>query len=531
MNGILKQILQGFLAVSILILPLSASPLPEEANAEGEVLHQVNQESQTADRPSNLEINYEDMKDFTLAQEFVAYFTAALEEMEDLPFHDPEKKDLTEGMETAISLFSTVTVQGIEDHANLTAELLTPSVEQSIHLYNEFLALLLEYKIDLNRDVTPSIPVFLADVTPTSWSITLNQDLTHRLFGNDLLIFLDQGQRGITITHDNLVALLTEYESLHIKVDQINLSQHNITFYGGYGEYLSKLETPIRLFYPCDQEDTTVFYQNQGEFQIWGGQIQDGTIQFQTAYSGIYAIDEHPISLSDVSPSHKNVVQSMVTQGIFTLDEQGNFLPDQPMTRYDYTKAIVSLLFALDFDASTYLPDIPQDHEHYDAIASAISQGIMSEFGNSLFQGDMILTEEMVFTLMAQVLVQQRGYDYPEEYEAYLSYLSEETTYNAWAERGIAMCLREGIATAQEITAPKEPLTREKAAVFFSRLFLLLEEKPQLNLDLIQEFEPIPPPIQDKLSPFMLLLIIATLAASVYFVYSRIQRLWKPETD
>lgn len=181
------------------------------------------------------------------------------------------------------------------------------------------------------------------------------------------------------------------------------------------------------------------------------------------------------------------MVQFMVSKGFFTVDDDGNFNPYGTMSRNDFTKTIVSMFFALDHDLKSSFPDVYEDSPFYSYIASGESRDIVAGYDDGYFYGDIILTEEMAFASIAQTLVDKKGYIYPDDQNSYLNSVSGGTSGSDWAEPGIALSVRDAIILPSESINPTGEISRQDAAVYLYRLFMLLEDKQQINFDLVEE--------------------------------------------
>lgn len=392
-------------------------------------------------------------------------------------------------MQDSIVNFATYVKQITSPTGEIKQEEVAPLVEKSNSLLEEFRSLLAEEQAELNKELDQTVRVVLQGLDEENWTIYLNPDLSNQLEGNSLQVFLSSGQQGIEVDADDLNQLLSQHDGLFINVQKTGTDQYAISFADGEGNDIEKLDSPVKIFLPTTNDFATVMLDYAQGSENWGGQFNasTNTIQFSTIHPGTYLVIDNSVEIHDVDETVLSMIQFMVSKGFFSLDESGNFNPWGTMTRNEYTKTIVSMFFALDRQLTSRFSDVILDSEFHDYIASGEAKGIVSGYDDGTFKGDWILTEEMALAQIAQTLVDQKGYIYPTDLDSYLNSRLSADSYSDWAKQALAMSYRDGILLEGNSVTPLGEISRQDAAIYLYRLFMLLEEKQQINFALAEE--------------------------------------------
>lgn len=438
---------------------------------------------------SNIYLPFEEIKVLETNEEYVSYFTKALQNITGIQLNDQGKSELALSMQDSIVNFATYMKTLDNETGEIHQGEVAPLVEKSNSLYQDFLELLRAEQAELNKELDQTVRVVLQGLDEKNWTIYLNPDLIGQLQGNHLQVFLSSGQQGVELSAQDLEALLEAHNGLFINVQETGNDQYAVSFADGEGNNIEKLDNPVKIYLPTSNEFSTVILEYAQGTENWGGQFNSGTntIQFSTIHAGTYLVLDNSVEIFDVSHEYLSMVQFMVSKGFFSVDDNGNFNPYGTMTRNDFTKIIVSMFFALDHDLKSSFPDVYEDSPYYSYIASGEARDIVAGYDDGYFHGDIVLTEEMAFTSIAQTLVDKKGYIYPEDIAFYLNSVSGGNTGSDWSERNIALSVRDAIIFPLESIHPTEEISRQNAAVYLYRLFMLLEEKQQINFELVEE--------------------------------------------
>lgn len=438
---------------------------------------------------SNITLDEAQLEHFTSVTDYVNFFTSALQNIGGASLNDSGKSALTQSMQDSISQFATIILDVKDEVGEIKSEQVSSLVQQAEELISGFMSLLQAENEELNKELEQTVRVVLQGLDEKNWTIYLNPDLINQLDGNNLQIFLASGQQGLEVSAEDLDILLQESGGLFINVQETGIDQYGISFADFEGNSTEKLSAPVKFYFPTTNEFATVMLDYAQGTENWGGQFHSATnmIQFSTIHAGTYRIVDNSVQVNDVSDEYRSMIQFMVSKGFFEVDEYGNFNPNGTITRNDFTKTLVSMFFALDRELTSSFLDVYEDSPYYAYIASGESRAIVAGYDDGYFYGDTVMSEEMAFTLIAQTLVDKKGYVYPEELDFYLNTRTMTGEYNEWAEKGLALTFRDNIVLPSESVTPLAELTRQNAALYLYRLFTLLEERQQVNFSLNED--------------------------------------------
>jgi hypothetical protein len=216
---------------------------------------------------------------------------------------------------------------------------------------------------------------------------------------------------------------------------------------------------------------------HSGGSDNWGGQYDkaNGAIEFSTRFSGQYEVLENEIIISDIGnlpERQQQAIRFMISKGYFTLNDD-LFQPDKSLTRYDFTKALVGMFFALDRELNTSFSDVTEESPYYDYVASAEKDSIVEGYNDQTFRGDLNISKEQVIALCARTLAEKKGYTYPENLDDYLTF-TDKDEISEWAKADIALAVREGLISGIGSLSPKDDINRGESAEMLYKLFMLL---------------------------------------------------------
>lgn len=104
--------------------------------------------------------------------------------------------------------------------------------------------------------------------------------------------------------------------------------------------------------------------------------------------------------------SYVKEVNFLYEMGIFAGDNNGNFNPNQTMTRAEAATVMVKLFVTdgLTTPAQASFTDVPVSHWAFTWVETAVKYGIFSGYGNGLFGGNDELTYAQAVTLLVKGL-------------------------------------------------------------------------------------------------------------------------------
>ena len=409
----------------------------------------------------------------------------ALENIDGTEVNDAAKQEIVLYMENMLRQL-TQSYAAVEDGL-IQVDL--AQLQQAILQAEELLQSMMDVLGDtmLNKPVTVTLQVFAplqSWETPVTWK--LDADLLEAMEAVDgLQLLLGDGQHTVTVTRETLTALLESTTVVVLQIVQTD-GKYEIIFSDGEGNAIAQLPVGITLSLPAASETATILVTYAGGSDNWGGQYDaiNGALSFSTPYTGTYEVVENAVEITDlgtVDEETADAIAFMVSKGYFTVDETGAFRPDGPLKRYDFSKALVSMFFALDRGLTTDFTDVETDSMYYPYVASGQQRNILLGYEDQTFRGEQNVVREQLIALCSRTLADQKGYSYPTDTTMYLQY-SDCDAISDWALETTALAVREQLLTGNGVLNPQGEITRAEAALMLYRLFMLLYEPPAVKL-------------------------------------------------
>jgi|GEM_PF-165672 len=196
-----------------------------------------------------------------------------------------------------------------------------------------------------------------------------------------------------------------------------------------------------------------------------------------------YALAERAVSFLDTAEHWASeVARAMGERFIMNRDEQGRFLPDEPMTRSQLAAIIVRGLGVLQptaADSSTNsFSDLNADSWDAASVVIAKQLGIINGFTDGTFRGSTLLTrEQAIVTVYRSMLLIREEKAMPltaEQQAAALSRFKDAAQLSAWAREAVAYLVHHNIVkgNGQGELNPTGTLTRAEAASMLYHLLL-----------------------------------------------------------
>lgn len=429
-----------------------------------------------SNEPSNIAIDYSAVNGYTESSQYVDYLRSLLEG--DAP-NNNAKSEIADFIEYAIENTSNVKIGVWGKKVTVTADDIEDAISKAEELKASFEVLLAEKGITLNKNIAIIIKAD-TDGAKLKNGVTVMYDsslsaLLDRIDG--IKVIYDADRQSVTSQSDSIKAML-EHGKNSVKLTQKD-NQYTVNFLDSDSNDAGSGAASVTFAFKSSNPYNTVYYEQNGKKKNWSGQINvnDGTIEFMTTLSGVYYVEENQISISDIgdlSEEQQEAIKFMVSRGYFDLAD-GAFNPYGSLSRYDFTKILVSIFYALDFNSECTFTDVARDSAYYDYIASSQKNGIVAGFEDNTFRGSQNTTREEVISISARTLTGKKGYSYPENTDDYVQFADNEEIAGWENQFGeIALSVREGLIEKGGILAPKANVTRLDAAVILYRLFNLL---------------------------------------------------------
>ncbi len=412
--------------------------------------------------------------------DYIKYLSDTLSGVSANALTDSDLEDIANYIEYVIRIKGSVFIDG---SSGITVDpgIIEYGINMCCETKNTLENLLSERNIILNRTISSDLMVFCEKVSLND-GISLNvpsESLALVPENTNLRIILKRMDVSIAIRSDSLKTFAAGSATFgaYVKRDA-NEDKYLIEFKNPRQETMERIIAPVRVSLPAENAGLSVYAAYGKVVDNWGGQYNavDRTLDFDTVYSGEYDIREAAVNITDIShldEEQKIAIGFMTARNYFTA-ENGEFKPDLPLSRYDYTEALVRMFFAIDNNAETSFSDVPRSSEFYRFVASSQNSDIVEGFEDGTFRGDTFATVEQVSVLAARTIADKLGYNYPSDPNRYMNFVGAETVSN-WARAEIALAYRERIFRGGDVS---RPISRAEAATSLYRLFNTLYNTP-----------------------------------------------------
>ncbi len=227
----------------------------------------------------------------------------------------------------------------------------------------------------------------------------------------------------------------------------------------------------------AESEYNSVFIErNNGNVEALGGKInkKTGKLEIKTDEAGTYYVMENRKSFSDIAnldEGTKKAIEVLAAKGIINGKSEIGFDPNGTITRAEFAKIIVRALYLTDMSAPNTFKDVKETAWYKPYVASSKSVGLINGYTDGTFQPDNVITKQEMVKICAASMYEQKGYQYPENIEIYLSRYSDIIA--VWVQPYLALAEREGIITgeASGLFGGEKGTTRAAAAVMLYKLF------------------------------------------------------------
>ncbi len=163
-------------------------------------------------------------------------------------------------------------------------------------------------------------------------------------------------------------------------------------------------------------------------------------------------------------------VEKMATSGIIAGDGDGNFRPDDKMTREEYVKMIVCAANMYNPDAKCSFDDVPQDAWYYSYVASGFDSGIVLGRSEAEFGVGSPLTRQDMVVIAARAAEKIKDITPIREEEAF----DDADEISEYAKAYVTELYRAGVVNGFDGKkfGPSEFATRAQGALVIYKLFL-----------------------------------------------------------
>ena len=430
-----------------------------------------------AREPSNIKIDYSKVKEFDKPQEYIDYL---LKITDNVVPNDSAVTEIAKYIEYAIGHCASKTVKATGKKIKVDKETIEDVINQADDVKAQFDKALNDKGITLNSAIKNVVQLDAKGASLKKGVTVIYDESALELIDRigAVRVVLDSDRQSVYASSPQIKNLITgKTNSVYVKQKG---NKYTIEFKGENGKRADKGADVLKFIFKTSGNLDTVFYHKSADDKVnWGGQINDydKTIEFLTSASGEYSVEHNKLTISDIGDFDEETAEAiefMVSRGFFKLygDE---FKPFMSLSRYDFTKAIVSIFYDTDFNAESTFADVSRDNEYYTYVASAEQKNTVYGYEDNTFRGDNHAAREEVISIAARTLADKKGYYYPENTDDYVCF-ADNAEIQGWDNQygELALSVREGLIDKGGFLAPKNNITRADAAVILYRLFNLL---------------------------------------------------------
>ena len=155
-------------------------------------------------------------------------------------------------------------------------------------------------------------------------------------------------------------------------------------------------------------------------------------------------------------------------------DENGNYNPDNDMTRAEFAATIVRALGLAPTTGASSFSDVNISAWYCGYVETASAYEIINGYGDGTFGPNDLITREQAMTMMSRAMG-ITGLDAEltdAAADQLLSAFSDRASVSVYAEGSIAACIKNEVVFGKtdDTIAPQDSITRAEVAVMVSRL-------------------------------------------------------------
>lgn len=438
---------------------------------------------------ADISVDYQKVSLFSTEKDYADYLNELLAELSGSAPNDAAKAELVTYVETAVSALASISLEAVSNQLTISGGDIRDGIGVAEKARDDLERILTENDITVNKAIEVS---FCIEGTGFDLSepgqVTLGSDVPENMgSAQSIRLFMGDNRHSIIVSTDSLSGITSKYGDFVIRFQRTDFRQYAISFLDADGAVIEKLPEAVTFTLPADNTLATVLATYSEGIDNWGGQYDEsnGAIAFSTRYSGTYEVLEDTVNISDIGSlpaEDRSVITFMVSKGYFTLTGS-SFSPDRPLTKYDFTAALVKMFFALDRESATSFSDVPSDSAYYAYVSSAEAEKIVKGDGSGKFNGDENISVQEVVALCARTLAEKKGYSYPEDPEEYLHF-TDSGEIDDWARQDVALAARENLISSEGALGPGGEVTRAESALILYKLFMLLYETSPIAFDM-----------------------------------------------
>ncbi len=204
---------------------------------------------------------------------------------------------------------------------------------------------------------------------------------------------------------------------------------------------------------------------------------EDGyyAVRIRSLTNSVYTVIYNPVEFPDVE-NHwaSDAINDMGSRMIVAGDLNGNFNPDNSITRAEFAAIMVRALGLAPGDGTNRFSDVVSSSWYCGYVKTATAYGIITGYDDGTFRPNDLITREQAMTILARAMdITKLSPSLSDsQATALLVSYSDSTDVSIWAKTSIAACLETGVITGRTSTtlSPKENITRAEVAVAVQKL-------------------------------------------------------------
>ncbi|MBR3933505.1 MAG: S-layer homology domain-containing protein [Clostridia bacterium] len=438
--------------------------------SQEELEKEVNKDNRTP----NIKIDYEKL------DKGAAYIEEVLKDVDGTSLNPAAKDELIGFIGASISKTCSISVKSKNNVIVIPVNDVRDLSDSAVEMYNEYAKLIEKNSIVLDKPITIIVQLVVKNTNSKEpIQVGFTKDILEAMGDTDeMKLILGDSSCYIKVSKSSLQNIINTFGEIIVVIRDNGNGSYTIQFTDAKGNIIEQLKDPVSFALPAANEFCTIQAEYTGGTDNWGAQYDSAnkTLIFNAFYSGTYTIIDKKIDIDDIdslSEEDKKVIRFMVSKGFFELDGK-MFNPDEGLTRYEFSKALVKMCFEADYSAKASFSDLEEDNPYYPYVASGATKGIIEGYDDGTFRGENKALREEVIALCSRTLAERKGYSEPSDPDLYLNFTDKDDI--EWGHSEIALAVRQSIIDAGGMLYPQEAISRADAALILYRLFMLLYE-------------------------------------------------------
>jgi hypothetical protein len=199
--------------------------------------------------------------------------------------------------------------------------------------------------------------------------------------------------------------------------------------------------------------------------------------QINSLTNSMYSVIWHQATFSDIGGHWAgDIIGNLGNRLVLNGYEDGNFRPDQPITRAEFAAYMVRGLGLRGQQGAISFTDVSEDDWYHNVAGTAGAYGLIRGFADGRFAGSDGITREQAMAIIARAmsLAGLQGVAADESEHEILRPFTDAARVSEWARRDVATSVQAGIVYGKDHggLAPQDMLSRAEAAVLIYRLLV-----------------------------------------------------------